>query len=146
MLAGLVGLTQPHPISPCVCPTPVMEQLCSKNAIFHLLDVLSTTVFIILLFLEITCPLCHSHPPPHFTDSRALCAPAPPSSICCCLDNLPSIFIFNPNSLIVHNLKIYRKKHGFILFCLLPLAGDVEINPGPVQSILPTINLASFQY
>ena len=114
------------------------------HSVHHLLDVLSTTVFILLVFLEISCPLCHSHPPTHVTDSLPLCAPAPPASICGFLDHLPSVFIFNPNSLTLHNLKIYRKKQSFLVVCLLLLAGDVEINPGPVQSILPTINLASF--
>lgn len=117
---------------------------CSKNSIFHLLDVLSTTVFIILIFLEICCPLCHSHPPPYVTDFRPPSAPVPSSSICSSLDHLPAIFIFNPNSLILPNLRIYRKKHTFLTVCLLLLAGDVEINPGPVQHIIPTINLASF--
>ena len=80
----------------------------------------------------------------HVTYSLPLCAPAPPASICGFLDHLPSVFIFNPNSLTLHSLKIYRKKQSFLVVCLLLLAGDVEINPGPVQSILPTINLASF--
>ena len=117
----------------------ISSPFCYKNTVFHLLDVLSATVFIILHFLEITCPLCHSHSPPHFTDSRPLCAPVPPSSICCCLNHLPSMFIFNPNSLIVHNLKIYREEHSFILVCLRLLAGDVKTNPGPVHAILPIL-------
>jgi hypothetical protein len=117
---------------------------CSKNAVFHLLDVLTTTLFILLIFFEITCPLCHSHPPLQAAHCRPLSASVPPSSVCGSLNHLPSIFIFNPNSLVLQNLKIYRKKQSFLIVCALLLAGDVEVNPGPVQHTSPSINLATF--
>jgi exonuclease III len=102
----------------------------------HALDVLSLLFLTIFIFVDISLPLCTSHPP---TDSPLHCnrsysaIPSPPPSVCQCLDHVHPLLLHDilskraallspPNSL------------SFMTRILLLLAGDVHVNPGPSSS------------
>ena len=112
--------------------------------LYHSLQFLLTASFLLLSVFFIACPHCHSHPPGIAPDRRSRLAPIPPSSVCTSLDRVPFAFIFNPKSLIPKDLRIHHQTSSILIFCLLLLAGDVEINPGPVRVIPPTLKLATF--
>ena len=112
--------------------------------IYHSLHVLAVLLIPLVSFFLICCPHCHSLPPPFPTEPRLHHSLIPPASVCQCLDHLPSAFLFNTKSLANKVPRIHRRTSSFFTFCLLLLAGDVEVNPGPIPFTQPTFNLASF--
>ena len=110
------------------------------------LTVFLSAVALISLFIvfETACPHCHSHPPPDPSRQCPHLPLIPPPSVCQSLDRLPFTFIFNQKSLNPQKLRIQYRTSSLLTFCLLLLAGDVEINPGPVSAVLPTLKLATF--
>src|SRR6185436_15948231 len=67
--------------------------------------------------------------------------PFPFSSVCKCLDDLPPCYFINRPNALFHCTK--TKRLQFLYFLLLLLAGDIELNPGPVSSTLTTsLNLS----
>ena len=114
------------------------------HPLLHLINVLAVVFFILYIAFEISCPHCHSHPPADPSLRYPHLPLVPPSSVCQSLDRLPCIFIFNPKSLTLQKLRIHHRTSSLLTLCLLLLAGDVEINPGPVPKIQPTLKLATF--
>jgi Reverse transcriptase (RNA-dependent DNA polymerase)/Endonuclease-reverse transcriptase len=113
-------------------------------AFFHAFHV-SFTVFIFLYAgLQIACPHCRSHPPPHASDRRSVFPPIPSPSLCPSLNRLPLIFLLKSKSLHPPHFRIRCRNFTLLICCLILLAGDVEVNPGPVQVIPPSVNLATF--
>jgi hypothetical protein len=110
----------------------------------HAINFFSIVIFFLSIGFVIACPHFHSHPPAHSAPRRSLFPPIPFASVCQTFDHLPFAFLFNPNSLIPHDLRIHRRTSSLLIFCLLLLAGDVEINPGPTSATSPTLNFASF--
>jgi len=110
----------------------------------HSTNVLALAFLVIYIAFEIGCPHLHSHPPPDPSRQGSRLPVIPPPSVCQSLDRLPFIFLFNPKSLTLQKLCIRRKTSSLLALCLILLAGDVEINPGPVSAVQPTLKLASF--
>src|SRR6266446_9418642 len=97
--------------------------------VYHAIHLLSICLIIIILGLLIVQPMCTSHPPT-YSSSRFIFPPIPHSSVCQCLDSISCLNLINSfqvNKLLYHP----PKSTSFLLCCLLLLAGDVEINPGP---------------
>ena len=118
---------------------------CNKfYPLYHSLQFLLTASFLLLLAFFIACRHFHSHPPGIAPNRLSRLAPIPSSSVCTSLDHLAFTFIFNPKSLIPNDLRIHCQTSSILIFCLLLLAGDVQINPGPVPVIPLTLKLATF--
>jgi len=119
----------------------------SLHPVYHSIHVLSTLLAVILVFLVLTVPHLHTHPSCSTFPQRFLFPPVPLPSVCQSLDRLPFTYILNHNSLLPQTLSFHRRTRSLLVTCLLLLAGDVEINPGPTPShiqINPTLNLAIF--
>lgn len=114
----------------------------------HVIDVLSLLFLCIYLALALSTP----HLSNHSTGSALDCyisscspfyqiyQPIPHASVCQCLDSLPLPY-FSKSYLHLASLTLTPKRHvNFILSLLLILAGDVELNPGPV---FPPSNLSA---
>jgi hypothetical protein len=112
--------------------------------LFHLFNVLAFAILFLYIGFGLVCPRCHSHPPLDPSRQHPHLPLIPPPSVCQSLDRLPFIFIFNPKSLTLQKLCIHHRTSSLLTLCLLLLAGDVEINPGPVSTSQPTLKLATF--
>ena len=132
----------PWPNSNCKMPKPSLHG--TWYPFLHLINILVIALVSVYIALAMACPFCHSHPPPDPSCQCSHISLIPPPSVCQSLDRLPFIFIFNPKSLTPQKLHIHYRTSSLLTFCLLLLAGDVEINPGPVSTMLPTLNLATF--
>lgn len=114
----------------------------SKRLLFpvlHLCHVVMMSLIILTVSLWVICPLCNESQC-HSTSSHALSPPSPPSSVCQCLDGLHSSLVCSVLSS-RRNLtcctflsRCASTRSSFILHALLLLCGDVELNPGPVNS------------
>src|ERR1700690_604189 len=112
--------------------------------LLHSLNVLTVVFLFLLIVFQTASPHCHSHPPSDPSKQCPDCLLIPPPSVCQSLDRLPFIFIFNPKSLTLQKLRIRYKTSSLFILCLLLLAGDVEINPGRVSVVHPTLKLGTF--
>ena len=114
------------------------------HPLLHLINVVALALLFLYIVLRFACPHCHSHPPPDLSRQCSHIPLIPPPSVCQSLDRLPFIFIFNPKSLILQKLCVHHRTSSLLTLCLILLAGDVEINPGPVSAVQPTLKLATF--
>ena len=98
----------------------------------HAAHVFSLVLIFVHLFLCLCCPLFtfgstsppDNHPCPY--------QPIPNSSVCSCLDSLPTAFLSQSN---FANTGLCSRRHSKSFFSLLLLlAGDVSLNPGPSSS------------
>jgi len=96
----------------------------------------------IFLLLHLTHPFLSSGPPSHpsITDNVQR-IPLPPSSVCQSLDNLSISFLCHPS----RRLRLYHTAYStnFILCLILLLAGDIEVNPGPIYLKFSHLNVHS---
>jgi len=108
---------------------------------------LLTFMVIALTLFQLVCPFVTCHPPPTAWPSRFINPPAPYSSVSQTLDKIPSFFLLNSSITSSCKLKLSsRVSCQFFIFLLL-LAGDIEINPGPVSAshslIIANLNIRS---
>ena len=107
--------------------------------IFHAIDVFSLLFLCIYLGLALSsCHLtnhstgnsvCHSD---SFTPFYPFYQPMPNASVCQCLDSLPLPFFTKCH---IFSLRLTSKRHvNLSISLLLILAGDIELNPGPVST------------
>ena len=134
----------PNQLSPTSCLSslrPFFDH--SFYPILHSLHVL-TVSFAFLAFLLFSSPLPFTANIPFFSVTTSgnityspLYQPFPYSSVCLSLNSLPLSFLTLSHPVAFSSFKATRKSH--LYFCLLILlAGDINLNPGPV----PSLNLA----
>ena len=110
----------------------------------HSLNVLIVSFLFLYIAIRTASPYCLSHPPSDRYKLYPYLPLIPSASVCQSLDRLPFGFILNPKSLTSQKLCTHYKASSLFTLCLLLLAGDVEINPGPVYAVHPTLKLATF--
>jgi len=110
----------------------------------HSLNVLIVALLLLYVAFLVSSPHCHSHPPSDASQQCPHLPLIPPPSVCQSLDRLPFIFVFNPKSLTLQKLCTRYTTSSLLTLCLLLLAGDVEINPGPISTVHPTLKLGTF--
>lgn len=115
---------------------------CSRDPTYPFISypVLHSVHVLFLFFLIIYLALCYFPLPSSFSHiettnsfaSGPFCyQPLPFSSVSMCLDHIPIHFLIRRLSTSVF---LYpNKPRSFLLFLILLLAGDIEINPGPVS-------------
>ena len=118
------------------CPVPAHYPWC------HSLLMLYITFTAIYLYFHLAHPFLSSGPAvfPNIT-SNVQHIPLPHPSVCQCLDKLPISFLFHPN----RRLRLYHTPYfaNVILWLILLLSGDIELNPGPTSLKFCHLNVHS---
>ena len=116
---------------------------CRLFSWLHSLDVLSLLFLSVFIFIDISHPYCSSHPPSdHLASYFPLTPNIPHPSVCFNLTHVHAALL----------LRIPSRREGvlpkpgctnFLLFLLLLLAGDVQLNPGPASIQFAHLNTCS---
>ena len=123
------------------CPTHRMKVL----PLLHAVHVYCTLFLSLYLLLSLSCSVVPSTSTqfnenlfrPYSETLPNFYQPIPCSSVCSCLNSISSFYF--SNSWLTGYCSHSRKKRCLIIWFLLLLSGDVELNPGPSTSF---INLA----
>ena len=131
-LSTLPHPSKPHPRSPRYYIDMSLGSLSiSQLTLLHTAHVLSCLTLTLLVFLSLTSPYIHTHPPPipSSTPSYLTHLPSIPSAVAQALNNLPVAFLCQPS--ITRRGLILSRRTNFLLTLLLLLSGDIQLNPGP---------------
>ena len=101
--------------------------------IFHSLHCLSFLFLSVYFLCSFLCPLCVSFSKIEVSSDHLTKIPVPSCSLSSCLDKPLSYFLCSKRLLKVSHFN--TKFFSTFLLLLLILAGDVELNPGPMSSL-----------